>query len=190
MNTTQAAGWALIAIVGTTIVSTEIKRAIAQPVPAVQSAGKMSQPHAAYAHAAMQQQAGQGRYGLVQTGIVGVAQLGPTGSFGQPTPMPIFHMVQLQSPMMHPAAAHLQPNLGSAQSPMLSPMPGQQALAAPKIKANAQQPAATADVPPGITIAPQASTQPIGTWCSINSVRVLTQTADACRTAGGSVTSH
>ncbi len=106
------------------------------------------------------------QYGLIQTGVMGVAQLDGLGGFGRPSAMPVFQIVQLQ-PAGTMSQASYEGGSRNAEA------------------AQAQQPAmasAEAMAPQGTTV-----TQPqmAGALCDIKGIRVLTQSPESCAMAGG-----
>lgn len=111
----------------------------------------------------------QPQYGLVQTGVMGVSRLDAGGTFGAPSVMPVFQIIQLQAPAGTPAPGNV--GMDGTTRPMM----------------NAPDQAAAASVPQGITVSPPASAQMIGTPCDINGIRVVTQSPSACGSAGGQV---
>lgn len=115
----------------------------------------------------------QAQYGLIQTGVVGVAQLDATGGFGRPAAMPIFQVVQLQPAAF---AASGQASLGAAPSAVMGAESRSQTSAMPPVEPT---------VPQGMSVSPPSGAQMTATLCNIKGVQALTQSADACTTAGG-----
>ena len=107
----------------------------------------------------------QPQYGLIQTGMVGVAQLEATGTFGRPAPMPVFQVIQLQ------------PTGYAQRQASLDAAPGM----SPQMQPQATEPS----VPQGMSVTPPSAPQMTATLCDIKGVHALTQSADACATAGG-----
>lgn len=105
------------------------------------------------------------QYGLVQTGVFAVA---PMDGTGRQSIMPVFQIVQLQS-----AATVAAANIAPSSAPSVA-------------DSAAQQPGET-KIPQGINVAPPAGMSVSGTQCEIKGVRVLTETPEACGTAGGQV---
>lgn len=104
----------------------------------------------------------QAQFGLIQTAVVGVSQLEATGTFGRPAPMPVFQIIQLQ-----PAGIAPQRQASLEATPAMPPqMQGEPSM------------------PQGMSMAP--SPQMTVTLCDIKGVKALTQSPDACTTAGGS----
>lgn len=107
----------------------------------------------------------QPQYGLIRTGMVGVAQLEATGTFGRPAPMPVFQVIQLQPTGYAPRQASLEAAPGMI----------------PQMQAQATEPS----IPQGMSVAPPSAPQMTVTLCDIKGVQALTQSAEACVTAGG-----
>jgi hypothetical protein len=103
----------------------------------------------------------QPQLGLIQTAVVGVSQLEATGTFGRPAPMPVFQIIQLQ-----PAGVAPQRQASLEAAPV---MPSQ-------MQAEPSMPQGMSMTPP-----PQMTV----TLCDIKGVKALTQSSDACTTAGG-----
>jgi len=101
------------------------------------------------------------QYGLVQTGMMGVSQLGMGGEFGRPAMMPVFQVVQLQPAAA--AAAAAQAEYMATQKPAVEPTPAEVA------------------VPQGMSLTPQVA----GTHCDIKGIQAITPSPEACTTAGG-----
>ena len=139
------AGMAMISYLG---------RASAEVVPPGAAHGAQQMPPHAQAPAA----AG---YGLVQTGMMGVAQMDGAGGFARPTMMPVFQIVQLQ-----PASV-----MQASYQPSHHMPPEQRAS-----HATPEMP-----IPQGMSVSPQVA----GMLCDIKGVQALTQSADACTAAGG-----
>lgn len=109
------------------------------------------------------------QYGLIQTGVVGIAPLNGIGGFGQATAMPVFQLVRLDVPSPRLAAA----NAGGASA----------MAATPEIP----HPVETR-VPSGVSVTPSMDAAQAGALCDVNQVQVLTPSVDACLQAGGRVT--
>ena len=108
----------------------------------------------------------QPQYGLIQTAVVGVAQLDASGAFGRPAPMPVFQIIQLQPTALagqRQASVETAPGLG------------------PQARPNAVEPG----IPHGMSVTPPAQPQMTVTLCDIKGVQALTQSVEACTTAGG-----
>jgi hypothetical protein len=105
----------------------------------------------------------QAQLGLIQTAVVGVSQLDATGAFGRPAPMPIFQIIQLQPAGFAPQR--------------------QASLEAPPAAMPPQMQAPEQGLPQGMSMTP--SPQMTVTLCDIKGVKALTQSSDACATAGG-----
>lgn len=108
----------------------------------------------------------QPQYGLIQTSVVGVSQLDASGVFGRPAPMPVFQVIQLQP------AAYAPQRQASLETP-------------PAMTPPAYAPTAEPSIPQGMSVAPPSTPQMTVTLCDIKGVQALTQSADACTTAGG-----
>ena len=106
----------------------------------------------------------QAQFGLIQTAVVGVAQLDASGMFGRPAPMPVFQVIQLQ-----PAG--------------YAPQRQSSLEAAPAMPSQMQAPMSEPSLPQGMMVTPSA--QMAVTLCDIKGVKALTQSSDACTTAGG-----
>lgn len=130
-------------------------------------------PHSGYAPSQQQQAYGAPaaqpgyapQYGLVQTGMMGVSQMGMGGEFGRPAVMPVFQVVQLQPAAVAAAAA---------QADYMATQRAEQP-AAP------QTTSTEAPLPPGMSVAPQLA----GTYCAIKGIQALTPSPEACAMAGG-----
>lgn len=105
------------------------------------------------------------QYGLVQTGVVAVAGI---DGMGRHSIMPVFQVIQL-----HPASA-----LAAANPAAL--------VSRGALEGTSQQPVES-KIPQGINVAPPSGIGMSGTLCEIKGVRVLTETPEACGTAGGQV---
>lgn len=146
------AGMAMISYLG---------RASAEVVPPGATYGA----HQMHGHAQSPAAAGYApQLGLVQTGMMGVAQMDGAGGFARPTMMPVFQIVQLQ-----PASA-MQASYQPAQHAPVEQRAPQVTAAAPEVS-----------VPQGMSVAPQMA----GMLCDIKGVQALTQSPDACVAAGG-----
>lgn len=108
----------------------------------------------------------QPQYGLIQTSVVGVAQLDASGMFGRPAPMPVFQIIQLQPTAL---AGQRQASLETA----------------PGIGSQAQPHAIEPSIPHGMSVTPPAQPQMTVTLCDIKGVQALTQSVEACTSAGG-----
>lgn len=162
MENTKSTAYAFMIMLAGLAVIAHYGRASAEVAP---PSAYESQAPAGYAP--MQRPAGYGpQYGLIQTGVLGVAQMDGNGGFGRPAAMPVFQVVQLQ-----PAMAAAQASYEAAPQAMPQAAP--------------QAPAASAEpmVPQGMAVTPPA--QMAGALCDIKGVRVLTQSAETCVMAGG-----
>lgn len=108
----------------------------------------------------------QPQYGLIQTSVVGVAQLDASGMFGRPAPMPVFQIIQLQPTAL---AGQRQASLETARG----------------IGSQAQPHAIEPSIPHGMSVTPPAQPQMTVTLCDIKGVQALTQSVEACTSAGG-----
>jgi hypothetical protein len=165
MENTKSTAYAFMIMLAGLAVIAHYGRASAEVAP---PAAYESQMPAGYGP--MQRPAGYApQYGLIQTGVVGVAQMDGNGDFGRPAAMPVFQVVQLQ-PTMAQAQAGYEAQPHAMQMPQGAP----------------QAPAAAAEpmIPQGMSVTPPAA-QMAGALCDIKGVRVLTQSAEACAMAGG-----
>jgi len=106
------------------------------------------------------------QYGLIQTGVVGIAPINGHGV----TTMPIFQVVRLSTP---------QPDFSvTSVEPSVMPKNPDNAAAAAPMKAS---------VPSGISMAPPMDTAEMPALCEINNIQVITPSTEACSQAGGRV---
>lgn len=168
MENTKSTAYAFMIMLAGLAVIAHYGRASAEVAPpsAYESGMNAPQGYSAPVRAAGYQQ----QYGLIQTGMLGVAQMDGNGGFGRPAAMPVFQVIQLQ-PAGGPAHASYEAaphNMGAAQAPAQGP-----AVAS-------AEPA----VPQGMSVTSPAP-QMAGTFCDIKGIRVLTQSAETCVMAGG-----
>jgi hypothetical protein len=163
---TQVAGTVLLMLMAA-IVATANGRAVAGTGPAAAFAAAPAPVGAAQPALPM---ASPVQYGLIQTGVIGVARLDGNGAFGEPQAMPVFQVVQLQPMASGPAPA---PALtGSTQSP------GQQGSSEPPALSTALGGAA-----------PVVNGPAAGTLCDVKGVRILAPSPTLCWSAGGQIPS-
>lgn len=166
MENTRSTAYAFMIMLAGLAVIAHYGRASAEVAPASGYEAAM----AAYAPSMRPAASYQAQYGLIQTGLVGVAQLDGNGAFGRPSAMPVFQIIQLQ--------------------PTAAPMQGQASLEpAPRAQSETQAPAQGPAVASAEPIVPQGMTvtapQMAGTYCDIKGVRVITQSPETCAMAGG-----
>lgn len=160
MQTTQTTAYALMILIAGFAFISNYGRGVALAANGPET--QMSQAPG-YGPVAGGPVSGPMQYGLVQTGIFAVA---PIDGTGRQSVMPVFQIVRLQSAAV-PAAANIAPS------------------SAPSVADSAAQQPAETIIPQGINVAPPAGMSMSGTPCEIKGVRVLTETPEACATAGG-----
>jgi hypothetical protein len=167
METTRSTAYAFMIMLAGLAVIAHYGRASAEVAPPSAYESGMNAPQG---YGAAVRAAGyQPQYGLIQTGMLGVAQMDANGGFGRPAAMPVFQVIQLQPAGASGQASYEAPsNMGGAQTPAQGP-----AVAS-----------AEPTVPQGMSVTvPEA--QMGGTFCDIKGIRVLTQSAETCGQAGG-----
>lgn len=104
------------------------------------------------------------QYGLIQTGVVGIAPIDGNGA----TTMPVFQVVRL-----------------GVSNSNFAPTNGGGASAMPVAPETARAPQVETHVPSGINKAPPMDATRTATLCEVNTVQVITPSIEACLQAGG-----